>query len=363
MRICQQIEAINAKLSDGDVLIDDALLDEVAAIVEWPVALSIEFDPHFLSVPKEALICAMQSHQKCFAVVSKTDLNQLLPYFVTVCNIDSRDQQAVILGNQRVMYARLADAAFFFETDKQQRLASHLATLAHVIYQQKLGNLRDRVQRISMLAKHLALPLKADPQAAERAGLLAKCDLKTNMVGEFPALQGIMGYYYALHDGETPEVANAIKQHYQPRFANDAIPNATIGCIVALADKIDSLVGHFGINQAPTGDKDPFGLRRAGLGVLRIIVENQYDINLESLLVYALEQYQTPLSNQSTVDDIIQFLSERLRTWYLEQGGKADVFAAVLARASTNPTDTWQRLHAVDHFRQLPQASSTSCGK
>lgn len=358
LRIQQQIADINAQLSEGCVLVDDDLLAEVTAIVEWPVALHVQFDKRFLHVPIEVLICAMQSHQKCFPVVSKTDPNQLLPDFITISNIDSRDKHAVITGNQRVMRARLDDAAFFFTTDKQHSLASHLPALEHVIYQQKLGNLRDRVQRISHIAKQLAIGLQCDPILAERAGLLCKCDLKTNMVGEFPELQGIMGYYYALHDEEPRAVATAIKQHYQPRFANDVIPASEIGCIVAIADKIDVLIGHFGIGQMPTGDKDPFGLRRSALGVLRIMLEKQFDIGLIALLECALEQYHTPLTNQQVIHDIMQFCYERLRAWYIEQGGKADIFAAVMVRQSDNIVDIWQRLHAVAQFQQLPQAAA-----
>ncbi|MCD6055913.1 MAG: glycine-tRNA ligase [Gammaproteobacteria bacterium] len=359
--ITQQIEALlTSELPKAKALISADLLAEVNAIVEWPKAFLGRFDESFLQVPKEVLISAMQSHQKCFPVVHKDNPEQLLPYFVFVSNIDTKDSAAVISGNERVMRARLNDAAFFFEKDKQQTLASYLKDLEQIIYQKQLGSLRDKVQRLSALSKIIAENLREDKQAALRAGLLSKCDLKTDMVGEFPSLQGIMGYYYALHDGETLELATALKEHYQPRFANDAIPASGLGAIVAIADKVDTLVGIIGIGQHPTGDKDPFGLRRAALGILRIVIEKQYDLDLRELFVFALEQYKVPLSNQQVIEDLIQFTFERLRTWYAGSNGKADVFAAVSARNITKPLDFINRLKAVEQFLTLPEAASLS---
>ncbi len=342
--------------SRGTAIIDEKLLDEVTALVEWPVALLCQFDKAFLKVPPEALISAMKVHQKCFHLVDKQQ--QLLPYFITISNIDSKDKQQVIAGNQRVMHARLSDAAFFYQTDCKQRLDSHLEGLKHVVFQNKLGSVYERAERISQLATQIALQIGADQTQSARAGLLSKCDLRSNMVGEFPELQGIMGYYYALHDTEAKAVALALKEQYLPRFSGDTLPTSTVGCAVALAERLDTLVGIFGINQAPTGDKDPFALRRNALGVLRIMIEKQFDLDLEDLLRNAINNYRINLPNQEVIIQTFNFMIERLRAWYNEQGVAATVFAAVLARRPTNPFDFQNRLNAVNHFRQLPEAQS-----
>ena len=357
-QMLDQIQSINGILDHGQVLVNDALLDEVNALVEWPVVHLATFDSVFLDLPKPVLTAVIEQHQKCFPVFDKNHPDTLLPYFVLVSNIQSHDPQAVIQGNERVMQARLSDAAFFFQADKQHSLASYLPALEHIVYQKQLGHLRDRVQRISAIAKYLATPLSASTQLAERAGLLCKCDLRTQMVGEFPSLQGIMGYYYALEQGEEQAVAQAIKTHYQPRFADDPIPDTLLGCIVALAEKVDTLVGIFGVNQIPTGEKDPFALRRQALGLLRIMIENGYDIDLNALLTFALSQFTVPLSNQQVIAQVTDFIQARLQFWYVDQGGRADIFAAVCARQPVTVLDFMQRLHALEAFQVLPEASA-----
>lgn len=337
----------------GTALMSDTLLEEVTGLVEWPVALLVPFDQEFLTVPQEALIAAMETHQKSFPLLDQNQ--QLMPYFITVSNIESRDQAEVIKGNERVMRARLADAKFFYETDSKNKLADSLETLKHIVFQAKLGSLYDKSERIAKLAGFIAATHK---EQAERAGLLSKADLASNMVGEFPELQGIMGGYYALHDEENPEVAAAIREHYLPRFAGDALPASNIGCAVALADRIDTLIGIFGINQLPTGEKDPFALRRAALAVLRILIEKELDLNLEKLLSVALQNYQQTLPNKEVVKQVQEFILERLRAYYQEQKITPDTLAAVLAVQKNNPLDIQRRVQAVQAFRALPESQS-----
>lgn len=343
----------------GKVLISsDALLDEVTGLVEWPVALCGQFDPAFLEVPKEVLISSMQDHQRYFPVVDQQ--GNLLPYFITMSNIESQDVARVVHGNERVLRARLSDAAFFYREDQKLRLEDRLPTLKGIVFQAKLGSLYHKAERVSRLAGMLAKQLNLDVTMAERAALLAKTDLITNMVGEFPELQGVMGAYYAKHDGEHSDVVAAMAEQYLPRFAGDSLPQNAIGQVLALADRLDTLLGTFGINQIPTGDKDPYGLRRAALGVLRILIEHKIDLNLRDVLMFAATTYQVPLENADAVSDVLQFMQERLRALYLEQGVTPDVFAAVAALKIDRPVDVDQRIHAVQAFKKLNEAGALS---
>jgi glycyl-tRNA synthetase beta chain len=335
--------------------IDDDLLDEVTGLVEWPVALAATFDPRFLETPKEALISAMKTHQKSFSV---RDQNySLLPQFVTIANIESKQPQRVIAGNERVMRARLSDALFFYHTDLKHTLESRVEKLKNIIFQTKLGTLYDKITRLTSLSCYLAEQIGADIPTAERAALLAKSDLVSEMVGEFPELQGIMGYYYAVADGESESVATAIKEHYLPRFAGDELPVTPHGCTLAIADRMDTIVGIFGINQAPTGDKDPFAVRRAALGVLRIIIEKRLMIDLKSLIEFAKKNYSNNFNNDVS-EKIFDFMMERLRAYYAEQKITPDVFAAVTIRQPTKPLDLHQRILAIQHFKTLPEAQA-----
>ncbi|MGB6976097.1 MAG: glycine--tRNA ligase subunit beta [Gammaproteobacteria bacterium] len=335
------------------------LLDEVTGLVEWPVALLGNFSEHFLELPKEVLITSMRQHQKCFALLDRN--NKLAPHFITIANIESKNPQQVIAGNEKVMQARLSDAAFFYHQDRKHRLESRLENLKTIIFQQQLGSLYDKALRISQLSDYIAnLWSNINHEQVKRAGLLAKADLLSAMVGEFPELQGIMGSYYARADGEPEEVANAIYEHYQPRGANDKLPESAIGCVLAIADRVDTLIGIFGINQAPTGEKDPFGLRRAALAILRIIIQYKLPLDLKKLLEKAQQQYQdqVALPNAQAVDQALTFIFERLRAWYAEQQITPDVFAAVSALKLTQPLDFDLRIRAVQHFKQLPQAAA-----
>lgn len=340
----------------GIALINDNLLEEVTGLVEWPVALLGNFSKAFLEIPPEAVISAMNTHQKYFPILDKK--GNLLPHFITISNIKSKNPKRVISGNERVLRARLADAEFFYKTDLKNPLAMRLEELKTVVFQQQLGNMHEKASRIAALATYLASTLNVNSEHAKQAGLLAKADLMTQMVGEFPELQGIMGYYYSLHDKQPEKIAIAIKEHYQPRFAGDHLPESPLGCAVALADKIDTVIGIFGINQAPTGDKDPFALRRAALGVLRIIIEKQIPIDLKILLGIAADNYQRKLSNANVVEQTLEFMIERLRAWYLEQDIGPDVFAAVQIRYPTQPLDFHRRIEALQHFQQLPEAKA-----
>lgn len=342
---------------DAKIIMDEGLLNEVTGIVEWPVAICGRFDAEFLSVPAPVLISAMQDHQRYFPIVDKNQ--QLLPYFAAVMNIASKDPARVVAGNERVLRARLSDAKFFFEKDKTQSLESRVQALKGIVFQAKLGTLYDKAERISKLSKLLAKELQLDERTAERAALLAKADLTSEMVGEFPELQGEIGYYYALHDKETQEIAQAITDHYKPRFSGDSLPQPGIGCMVALADRIDTLIGIFGIGQIPTGDKDPFGLRRAAIGVLRLIIENRLDLDMLPLLTEAAKLYGN-LENKEVVSQVLRFMQDRLKAWYQEQDISPDVFAAVAALNSSRFADMHRRILAVQHFKGLPGAESLS---
>jgi glycyl-tRNA synthetase beta chain len=353
----------------GNAVIDEDLLDEVTSMVEWPVSVLGNFEEQFLEVPPEALISAMKSHQKYFHLVDQA--GKLMPHFITISNIESHDPSVVRAGNERVIRPRLSDAAFFWKQDGKQKLESHIEGLKTVVFQKKLGTLYDKAERISSLAGYIAKQLNGDEQSAQRAAILCKCDLMTEMVGEFPDLQGIMGRYYAINDGEPEEIAIAIDEHYMPRFAGDTLPTTISGQAVAIAEKLDTLVGIFGIGQAPTGDKDPFALRRAALGVLRIIIEGKLDINLAELLGVAATQYMNviwELPDKLTKNDIaapsqvavqvFDFIMGRLRIYYQGQGVAPDVFDAVYAQGPTRPLDFDIRVHAVTSFRKLVEAES-----
>jgi glycyl-tRNA synthetase beta chain len=342
----------------GTAVIDEDLLDEVTSMVEWPSAVTGNFEPRFLAVPSEALISTMKSNQKYFHVVDAQ--GKLLPHFITIANIESRDVNAVRAGNERVVRPRLSDAAFFWEQDRKHKLAHHSDALKNVVFQNKLGSVYDKTQRVAKLATHVGEALGAPRVLCERAALLSKCDLLTNMVGEFPELQGIMGRYYALHDGEAAEVAQALDEQYLPRYAGDALPAGAVGQALAIADKLDTLVGIFGIGQPPSGDKDPFALRRAALGALRVVIERRLNLDLVELLDTAHKNFGGKLSVADVANQVYDFMLERLRAYYAEAGVRVDEFEAVLAQRPTQPYDFDRRLRAVTAFRKLPDAESLS---
>jgi len=350
-----QVESMAIELK-GQAVINEALLEEVTAMVEWPVAVAGQFEERFLAVPQEALISTMAANQKYFHLVD--DQNRLMPYFITVSNIESRDETKVRAGNERVIRPRFADAEFFWNQDRKQRLDTRLEQLKSVIFQQQLGTLYDKTQRIAKLAATIATQLDADKQLAIRAAELSKCDLLTEMVGEFPNLQGTMGRYYAQHDGEAPAVAEAVDHYYRPRFAGDALPEGVISQALALADRLDTLIGIFAIGQLPTGDKDPYALRRAALGVLRIMIENKVDLDLHQLLTQAAQHFDNTVGADKAVEPVMEFILDRLRAYYHEQGIRPDVLDAVTALKPVRPVDINKRIHAVNAFRQLPEAES-----
>ena len=340
----------------GQALMDAALLDEVTALVEWPVAISGNFDPHFLEVPAEALISSMQDHQKYFPVVDAH--GNLLPHFITVANIASKDPRQIKAGNERVIRARLEDAVFFWNQDRKQSLHSRAAQLDGMTFQNKLGSLGDKQTRIAAIATALAGTLGFNVEQVQRAAALCKCDLVTSMVSEFPDLQGIMGRYYALHDGEDDSVAMALDEQYQPRFAGDALPASGTGQALAIAERLDTLVGIFAIGQTPTGDKDPFALRRSALGLLRILIEKQLDLDLRAFIDTAANNLPASLNAGSIGDALFSFMMDRLRAWYLDAGYEVHIFEAVLARQPLRPLDFDQRMRAVRAFRELPESDS-----
>ncbi|MGL5432281.1 MAG: glycine--tRNA ligase subunit beta, partial [Plesiomonas shigelloides] len=283
---------------------------------------------------------------------------KLLPNFIFVTNIESKDPQQIISGNEKVVRPRLSDAEFFFKTDLKHKLADRLPRLETVLFQQQLGTLRDKTDRIEQMAGFIASQIGADVNHARRAGLLSKCDLMTNMVFEFTDTQGVMGMHYARHDGEAEDVAVALNEQYMPRFAGDALPSSAVACAVAIADKMDTLAGIFGIGQHPKGDKDPFALRRAALGVLRIIVEKDLPLDLTTLTEHAVALYGDKLSNANVVTDVVDFMLGRFRAWYQDEGFSVDVIQAVLARRPTRPADFDARVKAVSHFRTLDAAAA-----
>lgn len=353
--IREQVEA-EAKKVNGTAVIDEDLLDEVTALVEWPVALLGNFEKRFLNVPAEALIASMKEHQKYFHLVDAG--GQLMPHFITVANIESEDPAQVIDGNERVIRPRLSDAAFFFDTDLKHTLESRREALKPIVFQKQLGSVFEKTERIAALAKTIAGDLNADPALAERAGQLCKSDLVTEMVLEFDNMQGIAGYYYARNDGENDDVAQAMMEQYLPKFAGDALPATTTGAIIALADRLDTISGIFGIGQQPTGSKDPFALRRASLGVLRLLVEKELDLDLRQLLEQAVAQHSGLTDTDGLVDRILNYMLERFRAWYEDANIPVEVFQAVNARGVTCPLDIDLRVKAVYEFYQLPQAQA-----
>ncbi|AJA44228.1 glycyl-tRNA synthetase beta chain [Frischella perrara] len=353
--IKQQAEQAAAKLN-GTADLTDSLLEEVTSLVEWPVVLTAKFEEKFLDVPAEALVYTMKGDQKYFPVYDKK--NQLLPNFIFVANIESKDPQVVISGNEKVVRPRLADAEFFYQTDLKQTLEQRLPRLETVLFQQQLGTVKDKAIRLEALAGFIAHQIHANVEYAKRAGKLAKCDLVTNTVFEFPETQGIIGRYLAIKDGESSEVATAIEEQYKPRFAGDELPSSLVASAVSIAEKLDTLAGIFGIGQHPKGDKDPFALRRAAIGILRIIVEKSLPLDLVELTQQAVSLYGDKLTNQNVVDDIVNFMQGRFRAWYQEQGFAIDIIQSVLARNPTQPADFDARVKAVSHFRTLPAALS-----
>ena len=350
-------DAVEAQAQNigGHAVIDDDLLNEVTALVEWPVALTGKFEESFLDVPSEALISSMKEHQKYFHVLDAN--GKLMPNFITVSNIESRDPAKVIDGNERVIRPRLSDAAFFFETDKKRTLESRCEQLKTIVFQKDLGTVYDKTQRLAKLAGFIADAAGFDIAKAERAGTLSKSDLVSEMVFEFTDLQGIMAHQYALHDGEDAEVAQALQEQYLPKGAGDALPETPTGIALALADRIDTLIGIFGIGQQPTGNKDPFALRRASLGILNIIVDKGLDLDLIALFEKARDLFPA-LKDDKVVAHALAYTVERFRAYYQAQGMKTEVYLAVAARDISNPLDFDQRAQAVNWFSQQEEAAT-----
>jgi len=336
--------------------IEESLLEEVTSLVEYPNVLAAKFEERFLAVPAEALVYTMKGDQKYFPIYDKD--GKLLPHFIFVSNINPEDPTAIIEGNEKVVRPRLTDAEFFFKTDLKQKLVDRLPRLETVLFQQQLGTLKDKTDRIEQLAGEIAKQIGADEAKVKRAGLLSKCDLMTNMVFEFTDTQGVMGMHYARHDGEDEEVAVALNEQYMPRFAGDELPKSLVASAVALADKFDTLTGIFGIGQAPKGSADPFALRRAALGALRIIVEKNLPLDLEDLVKKSTALFGDKLTNQNVVTDVVDFMLGRFRAWYQDEGIAVDVIQAVLARRPTRPADFDARVRAVSHFRTLDSAEA-----
>jgi glycyl-tRNA synthetase beta chain len=353
--IREQITALGTTLG-GTTSIDAALLDEVTALVEWPVALAGKFEPRFLEVPQEALIASMQDHQKFFPVLNAD--GRLLPVFITVSNLESHDPQKVIEGNERVIRPRLSDAAFFWEQDRKQPLESRRARLAHVVYQTQLGSVLEKSDRVTALAAYIAQQLGSEVAHAQRAGTLCKCDLLSAMVFEFPELQGLMGRYYAQADGEAEAVAIALEEQYKPQAAGDDLPATPTGQALALAERMDTLVGLFGIGQPPTGDKDPFALRRAALGVLRILIERALPLDLAALIEQTQGGYPAGVLKDDVREPVLDFMLSRLRAYYSEAGLALNAFEAVLACRPTQPLNFDHRLRAVAAFASREEAAS-----
>ncbi len=350
----QVIEAgINA---GGQAVISPDLLDEVTGLTEWPVALTGRFEERFLEVPAAALISSMKEHQKYFHVTDSE--GNLLPAFVTVANIESSDPQQVIDGNERVIRPRLSDAAFFFQTDLRTPLADRVEQLHSVVFQQQLGSLYDKSERLSRLAAAIAPALGADPELAARAGKLAKADLVSDMVFEFGDMQGIAGYHYARNDGEHADVCQAMIDQYRPRFAGDELPLCAVGAAIALADRLDTLTGIFGIGQAPTGSRDPFALRRASVGVLRMLIDMKVSLDLVDIVGIALASFQAQELSPTTVSDVVEYVLERLRARYQEQGLDAEIYMSVAARGLTEPLDIDRRVQAVATFSRTDAAAA-----
>jgi glycyl-tRNA synthetase beta chain len=353
--IVQQIHKL-ASEKNAKAVIDEALLDEVTSMVEWPVAILGNFEKRFLDVPQEALISTMSANQKYFHLVDRQ--GKLLAHFITIANIQSKDETKVIEGNERVIRPRFADAEFFWNQDRKQSLASHVESTKNVVFHKQIGSLYDKTQRTEQLATRIAELIEADPLKAARTAALSKCDLMTEMVYEFPELQGIMGRYYAEHDNEPREVAQAIDEHYMPRFAGDELPQTKTGQAVALADRLDTLLGIIAAGQIPSGDKDPYALRRAALGVLRIMIEENLSLDLEMLLSHHANCMPADLKAGEAVASTIDFILERLKTYYINKNVKVDVFDAVMSQRPTQPNDFDARIQAVAEFQTEPAAES-----
>lgn len=352
----QIARGLTDKAAPDRAVMPDALLDEVTALVEWPEILEGRFEKEFLSVPQECLILTMQQNQKYFAITDAQD--RLTHRFLLVSNIGSTDPKVVISGNERVLRARLSDAKFFFDQDRRKSLASRIDGLAAVVYHNKIGHQRQRIDRLALLSGRWAGPLGADSGLAQRAALLAKADLLTDMVGEFPELQGVMGTYYARHDGEPEDVALAIEGHYHPRFSGDTLPVNAVGTALALADKMETIVGIWGIGLSPTGDKDPFALRRHALGVVRLLIEKKLDLSLDVLLRDAVAAFADVPAVQSDLGAIEGFIHDRLRAWLKEKGYGIEAIDAVLAQCPYRLNEIPQRLDALRHFMTQPEAQS-----
>ncbi|ENM5902777.1 glycine--tRNA ligase subunit beta [Vibrio mimicus] len=344
-----------AKQLGGIADLEDALVEEVTSLVEWPVVMTAKFEEKFLKVPAEALVYTMKGDQKYFPVYDAN--KKLLPNFIFVSNIESKEPRHIVEGNEKVVRPRLADAEFFFNTDRKRPLVDRLSLLENAIFQQQLGTIKDKTDRITELAGYIAEQIGADVEKSKRAGLLAKCDLMTSMVFEFTDTQGVMGMHYARHDGEAEEVAVALNEQYMPRFAGDELPSRGVSAAVAMADKLDTIVGIFGIGQAPKGS-DPFALRRASLGVLRILVEYGYQLDLVDLIAKAKSLFGDRLTNANVEQEVIEFMLGRFPTWYQDAGFSIDIIQAVLARNPTKPADFDQRVKAVSHFRALEEAEA-----
>ncbi|MFK8331267.1 glycine--tRNA ligase subunit beta [Pseudomonas sp. BJa5] len=345
-----------AMQQEGSAIVPPALLDEVTALVEWPVPLVCSFEERFLEVPQEALITTMQDNQKYFCLLD-TD-GKLLPRFITVANVESRDPKQIVEGNEKVVRPRLTDAEFFFKQDKKQPLESFNERLQNVVFQAQLGSVFDKAERVAKLAAFIAPRIGGDAQRAARAGLLSKCDLATEMVGEFPEMQGVAGYYYALNDGEPEDVALALNEQYMPRGAGAELPSTLTGAAVAIADKLDTLVGIFGIGMLPTGSKDPYALRRAALGVLRILIEKQLDLDLTEAVNFAVTQFGSKVKAAGLADQVLEFIFDRLRARYEDEGIDVATYLSVRALKPGSALDFDQRVQAVQAFRQLPEAAA-----
>ncbi len=365
LQLVRDIVTSLAAAAGGAAIFDDALLREVTSLVEWPVPVDGRFDERFLELPREVLVSTLQSHQRYFPIEeasSGAETGPLLPRFIAISNLESRDPEQVRLGNQRVIRPRLDDAAFFWDTDRKRSLASRRDDLKGVIFQKSLGSLLDKSARVDQLAKAIAAAIGADEKSASRAAQLGKCDLTTDMVGEFPDLQGIMGRYYALNDGEGEATAKAIEEQYLPRHAGDVLPVSPAGQALAIAEKIDTLAGIFGIGQKPTGTRDPFGLRRGALGVLRIAIEGGLDLDLRQVIDQAAAAIPGADDPDALAEEVFDYMMDRLRAYYTDGVGSVqapvDVFESVLARRPSSPLDFHQRIEAVLEFVALPAADS-----
>ncbi len=353
--ISKRVEQL-ADEQNGRAIVPPALLDEVTALVEWPVPLVCSFEERFLEVPQEALITTMQDNQKYFCLLDAN--GTLLPRFITVANIESKDPAQIVAGNEKVVRPRLTDAEFFFKQDKKQTLDTFNERLKNVVFQAQLGTVYDKAVRVSQLAAFIAERTEGNAQWAARAGLLCKCDLATEMVGEFPEMQGIAGYYYAKHDGEPDDVARALNEQYMPRGAGAELPSTHTGAVLAVADKLDTLVGIFGIGMLPTGSKDPYALRRAALGILRILIEKQLDLDLVEAVRFSISQFGSQIKAQGLDDQVLDFIFDRLRARYEDEGVDVAAYLSVRAVQPGSALDFDQRVQAVQAFRTLPEAEA-----